>query len=346
LRCVQPTMNSSTLTPVSPSPPAKSVAPRRDIVIDVVRGISIVLVALGHTNLGVLHRGWWGTSNAGVRLSLAIYAFHMPAFFFVSGVFLRPGVEKRGVKHYTVAKLRTMIYPYLLWAAIFAAAPIPFARFTSQTPPGWHKFLLDLITGNTFWFLPTLFFALMLGMLMRRIPMPLLFVLSAIACLYVPHTAVGFLERGIRDFPFLVAGMWVGGTVTRIQRVPATLAAFLATICAVVIFVITGEPYGWSGYLFIPLGLLGTLMLLLLARCLGSSTTARALAWTGAASFGIFLLSSFPQGAGRVFLTWAFHVTAPWPQLIFPTLLAVLIPAWLYHRRTRLHIEWMFIWPF
>ena len=343
---VQPTMNSSTLTPDAPVVPAKPAAPQRDIMIDVVRGISIVLVALGHTNLGILHRGWWGPSNAGVRLSLAIYAFHMPAFFFVSGVFLRPGVEKRGEKHYTLVKLRTMIYPYVLWAVIFAAATIPFAHFMMQTTPSLRTFFIDLVTGNTSWFLPTLFFTLMLGMLTRRTPMPLLFVLSAIACIYAPHTHVGFLERGIRNFPFLVAGMWVGGTVTRIQRVPAALAAVLATAFAAVIFVVTGKSYGSSGYLFIPLGLLGTLMLLLLARCLGSSTTARALAWTGAASFGIFLLSSFPQGAGREILVRAFHVTAPWPQLIFPTLLAVLIPAWLYHRRTRLHIEWMFIWPF
>lgn len=326
--------------------PAHVAAPRRDMLIDVVRGISIVLVALGHTNLGILHRGWWGSSDTGVRLSAAIYSFHMPAFFFVSGVFLRPGVEKRGEKHYTLVKLRTMIYPYLLWAIIFALAPIPFAHFTSQTPPGWRLFLFDLITGNTSWFLPTLFFALMLGMLGRRIPMPLLFVLSAIVCIYAPHTNVGFFERGIRNFPFLVVGMWVGNSFTHMQRVPRVLAVVLATVFAIMIFVVTGTPYGWSGYLFIPLGLLGTLMLMLLARGLGTSMTARALAWTGAASFGIFLISSFPQGAGREFLTRAFHLNAPWPQLIFPTVLAVLVPAWLYHRRTRLHIEWMFVWPF
>lgn len=339
-------MTSPTSTPVATDAPARPPAPQRDMLIDVVRGISIALVALGHTNLGILHRGWWGSSHAGMRVSDAIYAFHMPAFFFVSGVFLRPGVEKRGQKHYTLVKLRTIIYPYLLWAVIFAAATIPFARFMLQTTPSWRTFFIDLITGNTSWFLPTLFFALMLGMLLRRIPTPLLFVLASIACLYTPHMNVGFLERGIRNFPFLVLGMWVGRSFTGMQRVPPALAAIVAILFATAIFVLTGQPYGSSGYLFIPLGVLGTLMLMLVARCLGRSVTARALAWTGAASFGIFLLSSFPQGAGREFLARVFHVTAPWPQLIFPTVLAVVIPAGLYHRRTRLHIEWMFIWPF
>jgi fucose 4-O-acetylase-like acetyltransferase len=316
------------------------------MLIDVVRGFAITLVALGHTNLGVLHRGWWGSSNTGVRLSYAIYAFHMPAFFFVSGVFLRPGVEKRGEKRYTLQKLRTMIYPYVLWASIFAVATIPFARFTSQATPSLKVFLFHLVTGNTFWFLPTLFLALMIGMLTRRIPMPLLFALSVIACLWVPHTDIAFEDRAVRHFPFLVAGMWMGNSFTHIQRIPAFLAAAAAAACCVVVVVMTRNPYGDASGLFIVLGFLGTLMLMLIARCLGQSSAARALSWIGAASFGIFLMSSFPQGAGRELLTRLFHANAPWPQLIFPTLLAVLLPAWLYHHRVRLHIEWMFIWPF
>jgi hypothetical protein len=130
------------------------------------------------------------------------------------------------------------------------------------------------------------------------------------------------------------------------QRIPLAVAALLAALCAAAIFTITAKPYGLSPYLFIPLGLLGTLMLMLIALCLRQSTTARALAWAGEASFGIFVLSSFPQGGGREIIARLFHTTAPLLQLIFPTLLAVLIPAWLYHHRVRLHIQWMFIWPF
>ena len=42
-----------------------------------------MLVALGHTNQGMQHRGWWGgylsVSN---WINAFIYSFHMPAFFF------------------------------------------------------------------------------------------------------------------------------------------------------------------------------------------------------------------------------------------------------------------------
>jgi fucose 4-O-acetylase-like acetyltransferase len=281
----------------------------------------------------------------GDRISFAIYSFHMPAFFFVSGVFLRPSVERRGEKLFVTEKLRTMIYPYLLWAFIFTGATIPFARFMLQTTPSWKLFLFNLVTANYSWFLPTIFFVVMLGMLTRRVPMPLLFALSVAACLFFPHTQIGFLERGVRNFPFLVAGMWVGTSFKQMQRFPVAAAALLALLCCIAIVVLTAKPYDVTGYRSILLGLLGTFMLMLIARCMGRTAAARAFAWIGAASLGIFLMSSFPQGAGREFLIRVFHTTSPWPQLFFPTLLAVVIPAWLYHHRKHLHIEWMFTWP-
>jgi hypothetical protein len=339
-------------TIISPAPtPIASDAPSRaqksrDLLIDVTRGLAITLVALGHTNQGILHRSWWGASPAGVRLNDAIYAFHMPAFFFVSGVFLRRGVAKRGEKGYTFEKLRTIIYPYVLWAFIYAGAPILFARFTIVRTPTWKPFLFGLITGNTSWFLPSLFFALMIGMLFRRLPMALLFLLSIAAFFLLPRTLIGFEDGAIRHLAFLVAGMWVGSSFSQLKRIPSPVAAIAAILFGIFIVWITGRPLGGSNYLFIPLGFLGTLMLLLIARCLGKSATARGLAWTGVASFGIFLMSSFPQGAGREVLSRLLRITSPGPQLIFPTLLAVIVPAWLYHHRKPLHIQWMFIWPF
>ena len=40
-----------------------------------------------------------------------------------------------------------------------------------------------------------------------------------------------------------------------------------------------------------------------------------------------------------------FHATAPYSPLIFPSLLALLVPAWIYQNRVRLRIGWMFVWP-
>ncbi len=339
--------------PASTQPPATvsalppvPVQTQRSILIDVVRGLAITLVVLGHTNQGVIHRGWWGSSSVGDRLNDAIYSFHMPAFFFVSGIFLIPGVAKRGERLYTLEKVRTMIWPYVLWTFLFAGATIAFGRFMVQTTPTPRQFVYNLLTGEASWFLPTIFFAVVLGMLGRRLPLVLFFVLAAAASLYAPATHVNFVDRGIHHLVFLVAGMGIGSSYSSFERTPKVLAALLAILLGAAIVVATHGSFAGQRFFFIPLGFLGTLMLLMVARLLDHSAIARLFSWTGAASFGIFLLSSFPQGAGRELVRHLLRTTSPVPHLIVATLMATLIPAWLYHRRVRLRLQWMFIWPF
>src|ERR1700758_4137761 len=94
----------------------------RSMIVDVVRGIAIVLVVLEHTNQGVFNRGWWGRPAMGIHLDSAIYSFHMPAFFFASGIFVNASIAKRGPWQFTLTKLKTLIYPYVLWSFIFAGS--------------------------------------------------------------------------------------------------------------------------------------------------------------------------------------------------------------------------------
>jgi fucose 4-O-acetylase-like acetyltransferase len=338
---------SQTLQTPGTNPPAVAgIPPQRSLLIDILRGLSIALVVLGHTDEGTLHRFWWNGSMTGYRIKYFIYSFHMPAFFFVSGIFLCASVQKRGGWRFTIEKLRTMIYPYLLWALIYAPIPIYFSKVLRTAPISWATFAGDVATGSYAWFLPTIFFTVVVGMLVRRVPIPLLFVLSALISLYWPYTGLVFVDRGLNHLPFLVVGMWVGRSFEQVERVPAVLAAVGAAVLFVMILLITKSHFVFSPYLFIPLGLLGTLMLLLVSRVLARTPTARLLAWTGSGSIGIFLLSSYFQAIGRETLVRVFHTARPYPQLIFPSLLALLVPAWIYQNRVRLHMDWMFVWPF
>ena len=320
------------------------------------RGLAISLVVLGHTNQGIAHRGWWGTANTGDELQAFIYAFHMPAFFFVSGVFLRKSVERQGKLRFTLAKIRTILYPYALWTCIYLLASLLFRRFMVQAIPSWQSFLYNLLTGYGGWFLPALFFCLMLGMLVRKLPFPYLLVLSVMACLLFPVTSISFVDRGLGELPFLVVGIGIGmgiGTgagrgdgaaYLRLEGLSRGLAMSSYVVLASVLLVLTLWLRADVPGLFLVEGMLGTAMLLMLARVLDQSVAARGLAWIGRASLGVFLMAPFPQGAGRALLQ-AVHVTRPYPQLLLPTLLAVLVPAWLYHHRTRLRLGWLFVSP-
>src|SRR5580692_5056972 len=86
---------------------------KRSQIVDIVKGIAIILVAYGHTSQGMMHRGWW-TSPGAIFSDAFIYSFHMPAFFFIGGLFVMGSITKRGNLRFTVDKLKTILYPYIL----------------------------------------------------------------------------------------------------------------------------------------------------------------------------------------------------------------------------------------
>ena len=325
---------------------AKAVKRQRSLLIDVVRGFAITLVALGHTEQGVGHRGWWGHSIVGLRISVVIYAFHMPAFFFISGVFLAASLDKRGYRRFTLDKVRSILWPYVLFSVLAVAGDVLFAQYTVVKTPSLHTFLVALITGAASWFLPTIFFVVMLGALGRRLPAPLFLLLATAVSLWYPSTGIAFATRGLRFLPFLVLGMWVGRRYEQIESLPRLMAAFLGALLLLLIIGITGTSFTDGDWKFLPFGVLGILMLLLFARALAHTQPARTLSWIGEASFGIFLLAAYPQGGGRELLFRLGHITNPYLQTVVPTILAVVFPALLYRYRVRLHIAWMFHFPY
>lgn len=307
--------------------------------------MAISLVALGHTNQGILHRAWWGTSSVGFRMDVLIYAFHMPAFFFVSGIFLAASVQKRGPGRFTVERIRTLIYPYLLWSMISAGSVRVLSHFLAQHPMTLKQFLMDLLVGGGIWFLPALFLCQMLGMSLRKLPGAAIVAVAVLIYYFYPVTGITFLNLGLEFFPFVAAGMWVGLNYERMEKVPR----WLAFLCAVVLFGLLwiAESKLWTSYRNIVLlgGVIGTLMLIMLARSLGRSKIARVFAWAGEASLAIYLAGEYGQGLVRQLLVFG-HITEPYTQLILPTVAAIVIPTWIYQYRVRLHLDWLFIAPF
>jgi fucose 4-O-acetylase-like acetyltransferase len=307
--------------------------------------MAISLVALGHTNQGIQHRGWWGASSVGFRLDGLIYAFHMPAFFFVSGIFLCASVEKRGQGRFTLERVRTLIYPYLLWSVISAWSVRVLSRFVAQQPMALKQFALNLLVGGGIWFLPALFLCQMLGMLLRKLPGAAIVAIAVLIYYFCPVTGVTFVDLGLEFFPFVAAGMWVGLNYERMERVPRGLAFACAIVLFSVLWVATYKPWTTYRNAVLLCGVIGTLMLIMLARSFGGSKLARVFAWMGEASLAIYLAGEYGQGLVRQLLQGA-HITEPYTQLTLPTIAAIAIPAWVYQHRVKLHLEWLFIAPF
>ena len=317
----------------------------RSKLVDIVKGVAIILVAYGHTAQGVVHRGWWTVRGAAFSRAL-IYSFHMPAFFFVAGLFVHGSVVRRGSRGFAVEKWKTVLYPYLLFALIFAAIQPVVGRFEfGRAPLRWSVFLVHLIDGDASWFLFALFFCFMLALATVRLPDWLRFLVAAGVGM-TPAFGPPLTNQVLREFCFMAAGMWVGAGVFWLERVPR-IAAALGLIVLAVFQVGAIYFYGAAGrWTYIVLGLSGTAGLFLLAKLVERMHLGNALAWVGRASLAIFLLSAFGQGAARSVLIGAFHTHEFWLQLLLPTVFAVLIPAIVWYQQRQWHLEWLFYWPF
>ena len=133
--------------------------------VDIAKGIGIILVVMGHACCPVLPHG-------------IIYSFHMPFFFFLSGLFICRQCETN-FYNYVKKNFRSLLVPYFY----FNILSIIFYYVMSII---FHKELLlgsvqdnliGIIVGMRFgcpyhhvlWFLPCLFFAKILVYLLYKV---------------------------------------------------------------------------------------------------------------------------------------------------------------------------------
>ncbi len=319
--------------------------------VDIVKGIAIVLMVFGHTEQGAMHRHWWDAMPRFVKgLSFTdsfIYSFHMPAFFFISGLFLAGSLTRRGQLGFSMEKARTILYPYILWGLIESLSDPLTARFRSGAHLfSWHRIFMDLASGDASWFLISLFVCQLLAVLVFRLPHWVQMALALAGCYLMPVSPLIVLYKPFLFFPFVVAGIWVGSRrLSMIEDLPRSTAwlafgALLAIQLAVI--GLWGEVTRWT---MTPIGLAGTVMLILLSRGLHGTLWDKMFRWLGEGSLGIFLISPFCQGFGREIVLRVLHSTMPLPQLLVPIVLATAIPALLWHYQDGLHIGWLFRWP-
>lgn len=135
--------------------------------VDTFRGLAIILVVFAHCGRGLDKAGLSPGFEHGF-LDDWIYAFHMPAFFFVAGLFAGRSLA-RGWTQFIAGKLGTVAYPYLVWSVIYILTLLILpAGNTKYDHSLWTRIAYAPV-GN-YWFLYTLFFVQFLFSLIRPWP--------------------------------------------------------------------------------------------------------------------------------------------------------------------------------
>jgi fucose 4-O-acetylase-like acetyltransferase len=126
--------------------------------VDQAKGIGIVLVVYGHVIDGVrvagihidpaLFRWTWDT----------LYSFHIPLFFFLSGLFFPHSWQRRGARGVMRSKIDTLVYPYVLWSLLQGLIQVAMSRHINNPVTLGEVASLLWHPRQEFWFLYALFF--------------------------------------------------------------------------------------------------------------------------------------------------------------------------------------------
>ena len=127
----------------------------RNSTVDIAKGLGILLVVFGHN---------WIVSHEQGELFRVIFSFHMPLFFFLSGVFLK---ESDSVERFLTTRADSLLKPFFVTLATLGALKLLIAITNGKATEPNFDYILGMIwaTGPTIawvplWFLPHLFLAL------------------------------------------------------------------------------------------------------------------------------------------------------------------------------------------
>lgn len=202
--------------------------------IDYAKGIGIFLVVIGHVGRGMKLSLILDPSVA-KSIDLWIYAFHMPIFFFLSGLLIPSSVSK-SLKTFLIDKLKTITYPYFVWSIIQGLLLSTTFKYANSSIS-----LMDLLQIIyqpilVFWFLYILFIILIFYKIAHELKIsPIHFFIFSIFLYGLQLLAFNFIPWGVFDLVCRYTIYFAIGAVISHKLIPSLNQSKVSTLLLVTI---------------------------------------------------------------------------------------------------------------
>ncbi|MEB0137599.1 MULTISPECIES: acyltransferase [unclassified Undibacterium] len=277
--------------------------------VDYAKGYGIVLVVYGHVSRGLFNAGLLLDAPRFTLIDSVIYSFHMPLFFFLSGLFFIPSFNKYGRPALLREKAGSIVYPYLVWSLLQGYIEVLLSRYTTAHVSSSEVLALLWQPRAQFWFLYVLFTLFGLMALLYRRPGAAVLLPAAALLAWIAHLRLSF------PFPldFIATYLlffWLGTEALRVQAWLQTHALAATLLCAAAFAALAywlhgplGLRYTSPSLLLLPLALSGIALVCSLAML--STRAGRALHWLqlcGRYSMTIYLMHILVGSGVRIVL--------------------------------------------
>lgn len=300
--------------------------------VDYAKAIGIIMVVYGHVARGVYNSGIEFSEYFFTLTDNIIYSFHMPLFFFLSGLFFYQSFVKKGARQLFFSKIDTIVYPYLVWSILQGSMEVFLASYTNGNVTLSEVFSLWEPRAQ-FWFLYALFLIFLVSIVVYFwIPKKLEIIVIILAgILYIEHSMVsGIPILGVvsNNLVFFMLGVFF--TKYNIQYYLSSLVAFFVILMTFVIaqylfHISLAEIYTYQGVESLLLACVSIAFVVSLS-ILVSKSSMRFLAVIGASSMAIYLMHILAGSGIRVILSKLFGIDSLAVHLIVGCFAGVLLP--------------------
>ena len=320
--------------------------------LDYTKGIGIFLVVLGHTLRAMVNAEILEPSITVNALDRWIYAFHMPLFFFISGLLIEKSSSKP-FKKFLIDKLKVIAYPYLLWSVIQSILTIAASKYTNHKM-SWGE--LSRILYNPvmqFWFLYVLFIIVLAYAIARKLNMsPEVFLGCCIVGLILKGFHVSLGTWGVlylvREFAiYLGIGAAIGSKLDleKLRQIPTFILLGMSSTGFILVglavqFNLTGQLF--TQPVFAMLGSMATIALAILMERFHLFSFIKE--W-GTLSMAIYLIHTIASALFRTILLKIFGIEDPIFHLIIQTFVGLYIPVFIYIICVKCRFSYIFRWP-
>lgn len=327
---------------------------RRTDWVDYGKGIGIILVVYGHLLSSGYHAHLSIQEHFFALSDSIIYSFHMPFFFFLTGLFVEQSFHKRGAQNFLINKIKYIAYPYLIWSLLQTSIELFLANHTYRGITLEDILAIPYRPWSQFWFLYALicmYVAYSIFTMLGKFATAAM-TLSAIALFFYPiNTEVAALHDFSVEFLFFVSGILAKRYLADPERhsIPIEATLLLLTILmgsGYFIFTNQIDPTrlttGSHPFYFLYLSTLGIISCIGLSQQLARKNCCRYIKVLGIYSLQIYLVHMLAGVGARIILLKLFHLQNPALHICIGVIVGLWAPIILYKISLSLHFPYLF----
>lgn len=325
--------------------------------IDIAKGLLITLVVFGHAWRAVYGNCILLNADIYHFVDAWIYAFHMPAFFFLSGIFAMRSAGQPP-KNFIEKKIKVIAYPYLLWSVIQSTLQLALSGSTTHTLTLTNVIKIPFVPVMQFWFLYALFFIYLAFILLKQLNIsPAIFFVTGLSLFFLART--GYIPACppiiyvANNFIYFSMGIIFANFLLSeaMQRVEFTqllifslLSLFLACLVPLVSSITQPTMVFWGAPI---LAIPGVMLILLISMQLrmGGKFFACMFALLGRRSLEIFVAHTIFSAGLRIAFLKLGVTTSLSVHLLGASVAGFVGPLLLVYLASRFNFRYLFTWP-